>query len=58
MVVSLFKAATPADRKAVYQRIEGHAWSGDFHRSFGSRDEIYKFLDSKQVDTVKALLDG
>lgn len=59
MIIKIFENATAVDRKELYKRIEGHVWSGDFQRSFGSRDRLFKALDdATRVDKVKNSING
>jgi hypothetical protein len=58
MIIKIFANATVPDRPEIYKGIEGHAWTGDFNHSLGSRDKLYKVMDAKRVDTLKNSING
>jgi hypothetical protein len=58
MLLKVFASITRSERATLYQLIEGHPWTGDFQRHFGSRDDLYKVMDGKNVDRLQNLING
>jgi hypothetical protein len=56
--MSRSKQGLEAESPNIYKRIEGHDWTGDFKRSFGSRDELFKAMKYTRVDRLKDVING
>jgi Domain of unknown function (DUF4157) len=57
LVERIFATAPAADRPKIYQRVEGHAWTGKWIEGvFTSDDEIYNALSGKRLDRVRDLI--
>jgi|GEM_PF-3440344 len=55
-ILDIFRTATPHDRRALYQRLEGHAWQGDFENGDWFGDALTRNLDPDQLKELKKLL--
>jgi hypothetical protein len=56
-IAQMFQSATPADARAIYQAIEGHAWKGDWIHGWTKNDDnLWNGLTSNQLGRVKAVL--
>lgn len=59
LVERIFATTPAADRHLLYQRVEGHAWTGDWIEGyFTSDDEIYNALSGKRLDRVRKLINA
>lgn len=57
VVVRLFSTARPADRRVIYERIEGHPWEGDFRSGvFTIDDDLHDALTNAQLTELRALI--
>lgn len=57
VVVRLFTTAPAGDRRTIYQRIEGHAWEGQFRSGvFTIDDDLVDALTSGQLAELTTLL--
>jgi hypothetical protein len=57
-IIKIFANTAVAERPALYKLIEGHDWKGDFQRSFGSRDELFKKVTDTRTDRLKDVING
>jgi len=57
-IIKVFASAVVSDRPEIYKQIEGHNWAGDFQRKWGSRDNLYRVMNNKHVDTLKKTING
>ncbi len=57
LVMKIFETAPPAERPAIYQGVEGHAWTGNWIEGyFKSDDEIYNALRSHRLKRLRDLI--
>jgi hypothetical protein len=61
-IIKVFETAPAADRPALYERIEGHPWEGDFrvdvkHGAKGV-DKLFRVMDEKLRKELKDLING
>jgi len=56
-IVKLFETCPPAQRRQLYQDIEGHAWKGDYQEGwFTDDDELYNSLSGAELKKVRQLI--
>jgi hypothetical protein len=56
-ILSLFEAASPADRRELYRMIEARPWAGDFRRGLlVADDRLWNALSSDEADRLRDLL--
>lgn len=55
-ILDIFRTASPHDRRALYERLEGHAWTGDFKKGDWFGDDLTRNLDPDQLKELKKLL--
>lgn len=59
LVVHIFQTAPTSERRALYQRVEGHAWTGDFrHGVLVTDDDIWDALSRGQLTRLRAILNA
>jgi hypothetical protein len=60
MIFKVFGSMSHAGRLELYKQVEGHAWQGDFQRTFPFRDELFKAMEKtgNNVDRLKKLLNA
>ena len=57
MVVNLFSTAPAANRRFIYQAIEGHAWTGDWiHGAFKHNDRLWDALNRARLARLRTLI--
>src|SRR4029079_7095664 len=50
-IVTLFRSATPADRRELYRLLESHKWEGEFHNGvFADDDGLVNALTEPQLE--------
>ena len=57
LVMRLFETAGASERPAIYERVEGHKWTGDWIEGvFTSDDDLWNALNSTRLSTLKDLI--
>jgi Domain of unknown function (DUF4157) len=59
LIVRIFQTAAASERRAMYQQIEGHPWTGDFRHGWTvSDDRLWNSLTSAQLTQLRGILNG
>jgi hypothetical protein len=53
MIFKVFESLNHAGRLELYKNVEGHPWQGDFQRTWGSRDELFKAMEKTGNDVAR-----
>jgi Domain of unknown function (DUF4157) len=58
MIIKLFETATPQERPAIYEKVEGHPWEGEFHHDAKDRDRLFRVMNASRLAPFKQLING
>ncbi len=60
VIFTIFGGFGHTGRLQLYEMVEGHSWTGDFQKTFGFRDELFKAFEKQpaMLARMKKLLNG
>jgi len=58
MIIKLFQTASPQERPAIYEKVEGHPWEGHFKHGVKGRDRLFRVMSISQLEPFKQLING